>query len=167
MIRLYQPSDASSLLEAALESVAEVSPWLPWCHSKLRLKDTTEWIVEQIELRDAEQAYQFAIVGSSGEYLGGCGLNNLNEEHRFANLGYWVRTRAAGKGHATAAVKELASWGFENTGLNRLEIVVAVGNRPSQRVADKAGAVREGVLKDRLCLHEQAHDAIMYSITRA
>lgn len=33
-IRFYQPGDANGLWEAARESVAEVSPWLPRCHAE-------------------------------------------------------------------------------------------------------------------------------------
>ena len=45
-------------------------------------------------------------------------------------------------------------------------VVFAVSNLPSQRVAEKAGAVREGVLRRRLLLHGVSHDAVMFSLTR-
>jgi ribosomal-protein-serine acetyltransferase len=35
----------------------------------------------------------------------------------------------------------------------------------SQRVAEKSGALREGVLRNRLLLHGKIHDAAMYSLT--
>ncbi len=65
---------------------------------------------------------------------------------------------------ATRAVRLLARFGFEELGLGRIEIVAAVGNKASQRVAEKAGAHREGVLRRRLCLHDEYHDAVMYSL---
>jgi hypothetical protein len=34
-------------------------------------------------------------------------------------------------------------------------------------VAEKAGAVREGVLHKRLLLHGFCHDAVLFSITRS
>jgi ribosomal-protein-serine acetyltransferase len=77
-----------------------------------------------------------------------------------------VRTSATGRGVASEAVRQVADFAFRNTELVRLEIVCAVGNRRSQRVAERAGAVREGVLRDRLLLHGEAVDAIMYSLTR-
>ena len=49
----------------------------------------------------------------------------------------------------------------------RLEIVCALGSEASQRVAEKAGAVREGVLRDRLVLHDRPCDAVMYSLIRS
>jgi RimJ/RimL family protein N-acetyltransferase len=99
--------------------------------------------------------------------VGGCGLNALNPGHRFANLGYWIRTSAAGRGYAARAVRALAAWAFANTQLERLEIVAAVGNIRSQRAAEKAGAHREGILRARLMVHGQPSDAVMYSIVRS
>ena len=106
------------------------------------------------------------MVGPNDEFLGGCGVNQVNSIHRFANLGYWVRSSATGRGVARAAVRETAEFVFQNTDLIRLEIVCAVENRRSQRVAEALGAVREGILRSRLLLHGQAVDAVMYSLVR-
>jgi RimJ/RimL family protein N-acetyltransferase len=72
----------------------------------------------------------------------------------------------AGQGIAPRAVEQLAKWAFSQTDLHRLEIVAALGNTRSQRVAEKAGAIREGILRGRLWLHSTPHDAVLYSITR-
>ena len=48
----------------------------------------------------------------------------------------------------------------------RIEILAAVGNVPSQHVAEKAGAICEGILRQRLLLHGVAHDAVVFSILR-
>jgi RimJ/RimL family protein N-acetyltransferase len=58
------------------------------------------------------------------------------------------------------------NWAFESTELVRLEIVVATGNTASHRVAEKVGAIREGVLRRRLLLHGHPHDATMFSLIR-
>ncbi len=57
----------------------------------------------------------------------------------------------------------IVKFAFENLNINRLEIVVAEGNLPSQRVAEKSGAFREGLLRQRLLIHGQPHDAFMFS----
>ena len=81
-----------------------------------------------------------------------------------ANLGYWVRTSRIGEGIATAAAKLVARSAFEQFGFQRLEIVVQVNNLPSLKVADKIGAVREGLLRNRLYLHGSPRDAYMHSL---
>jgi RimJ/RimL family protein N-acetyltransferase len=165
-IRPLEPDDAHALLEAAHESVAEVSRWLAWCHAGYSLADAQEWIGSRAPLAADGREYTFAIVGVDGRFLGGCGLNQINRVHSFGNLGYWVRTSATRRGVATAAVRQVAEFAFEKTDLVRLEIVCAVGNAASQRVAERAGALREGVLRHRLLVHGQPVDAVLYSLVR-
>ena len=57
-----------------------------------------------------------------------------------------------------------AQWGFNELSLNRIEIVVAVNNKVSQRVAEKTGVVREGILRNRAIVHGRVVDAVMYSL---
>lgn len=166
-IRFYEVDDADVLYEAARESISEVHPWLPWCHPDYALHEAQDWIQATLLERSRGHAYQFAIFDAQRRFLGGCGLNLVNDVHRFANLGYWVRTSATGQGAAVAATKLLAEWAFKNTNLERLEIVAAVDNPRSQRVAEKAGAHREGIARSRLLVHERMHDTVIYSITRS
>ncbi len=165
-IRPYRTDDAPALLEAALESVAEVRPFLPWCHPGLTLDDMRAWIGTQVAAFESLKTFEHAIVAADGRYLGGCGLNHIDEANRRANLGYWVRTSAAGRGVATSAVRQLVHWAFESTDLVRLEVVASTRNAGSLRVAEKSGAWREGVLRQRLILHGTAHDAVLFSFVR-
>jgi ribosomal-protein-serine acetyltransferase len=165
-IRPYVLADAPALYDAARESVGEVHLWLPWCHAGYQLNDAQTWIDATIEAFAKRTSFSFVVEDEGGRMLGGCGLNQINEAHRLANLGYWIRTSAAGQGVAPRAVRLLAEWAFAQTNLERLEIVVAVANTRSQRVAEKAGALREGLLRSRLYVHDQPQDAVMYSIVR-
>jgi ribosomal-protein-serine acetyltransferase len=165
-IRPYAREDAQAVWEAARESVTEVHRWLAWCHPDYSLAEAEDWTRSGASLAAEGREYRFAIVGTDGRFLGGCGLNQINRIHRFGNLGYWVRTSATRRGVATEAVRQLADFAFRSTDLVRLEIVCAVGNDASQGVAERAGAVREGILRHRLQLHGQWVDAVMYSLVR-
>ena len=57
-------------------------------------------------------------------------------------------------------------WAFTEMGLHRIEIIAAVANRASQRVAKKAGGVHEGTLRKRLLIHSEWHDAELYAIIK-
>jgi RimJ/RimL family protein N-acetyltransferase len=163
-IRPYRPGDIDALFEAASESVEAVHPWLPWCHPAYTRAESEIWIRSRKIEWEAGREYSFAILDAGGRFLGGCGLNQINTLHRFANLGYWVRSSAVRRGVATSAVRQVARFAFRETELLRLEIVVSVDNPASQRVAEKAGALREGVLADRLFLHGTPHDALVYAL---
>ena len=161
-----RPGTQRACCRAVCESVAELFPWLPWAHAGYSMADAMEWARSRAQLLAERREFAFAIVDPDGLFLGGCGINQLNPIQQFGNLGYWVRTSATGRGVASEAVRQLADFAFRNTDLVRLEIVCAAGNQRSQRVAERAGAVREGVLRHRLLLHGQAVDAIMYSLIR-
>ena len=165
-IRPYALDDAPALHEAAMESVWEVRPFMPWCRPDLTVDAGRRWIEAQVSAFKTGKAFEFFIVGPDSHFLGGCGLNQIDEENHRANLGYWVRSSATGRGVATAAVRQLVQWAFSNTALVRLEVVVSTQNAASLRVAEKSGALREGVLKKRLLLHGIWHDAVMLSFVR-
>ena len=166
-IRRYELDDAASVVEAVRKSLTDLQVWMPWCHSEYSIADSRSWLEQQVPAFDAGTAFEFAIVSTGGDYLGGCGLNQIDKVNHRANLGYWVRSSVTRRGVATAAVQLIHEWAFKNTDLLRLEIVVAKENAASHRVAEKAGAVREGVMRRRVLLHGVAHDATMFAFTRA
>jgi ribosomal-protein-serine acetyltransferase len=163
--RPYDEGDVNALYEAVRESIDEVSPWLGWCHRDYSIEESREFICSRQLASQGDEWYSFGIFDvASRRFLGGVGLNFINRVHQLANLGYWVRTSASGRGVATAATKLAARFGFEQLGLHRIEIVAAVDNVASQRVAEKAGAVREGVLRNRLLIRGEPRDAVMFSL---
>ena len=164
-LKAYTPEDADALYEAARESIMEMNPWMPWCHPDYSIEETHEWLASRASLWESGAEYGFKITDArTGRYLGGVGLNQIDKGNRMANLGYWVRTSAAGQGVATRAARLIARFGFEELKLIRIEIVAAVGNHASQRVAEKVGAVREAVMRKALFLHGVAHDAVLTSL---
>jgi RimJ/RimL family protein N-acetyltransferase len=167
-IRPFAPVDAPAVHAAIQESAAQLTPWLPGIHAGLSRADIGAWIALGLESRAAGTAYQFAIVDArDGGFLGACGLTQLHPYHRFANLYYWVRTGRTGQGIAPAAVRLAVRFGLGLLGLRRIEIVVDVANTASARVAEKAGAQREGVLRNRISYGARSADAIMFSLIPA
>jgi len=163
-LRRFMPADAAPLHEAVRESLAEMTPWMRWCERDFSLADSAEWIHSTDIAWQQDQAYNFAIIElASGRLVGSIWLSRLHRKHCLANVGYWVRTSAAGRGIATAAARLLTVFGIERLGLNRLEVLVAVGNRASERVAEKIEAHREGVLRQRLWLEGKPRDAVSFS----
>ena len=165
-IRPYTVADAQAVWDAAIESSAELLPWMAWFHAGYHLRETRSWLEMQVAAFRIGTAYEFAIESDDGRYLGGCGINQIDPLNRRANLGYWVRTSEVGRGVATAAARLTAEWAFKHTDIVRLEIVAATGNVASQRVAERAGAQREGVLRSRLFVRGQFQDAVVYSLVK-
>lgn len=164
-IRRVRQEDVPLIFEAARESTGEVYTWLPWCHPDYKIEETADFVARSAAEWEKGESFSFSICDAqTGWYLGGSAINHIVWEYKYANLGYWVRTREAGRGVATAATLLVARFGLEDLGLQRIEIVAAVGNLASQRVAEKTGALKEGVMRKRLLLHGRAHDAVLYSL---
>jgi len=164
-IRPVNAGDIPAIYEAVRESIKEVSPWMQWCHSDYSEAETTAYVLARERSWENDSDYGFGVFEVLTErYLGGVGLNFINRVHQCANLGYWVRTLSTRRGVASSAARLAARFGLEELGLQRIEILVAVGNLPSQRAAEKTGALREGVLRKRLLIAGQPHDAVLYSL---
>lgn len=167
-LRSVRLEDAAGLYCAVRESLPELRVWLPWCHDDYSREESDQWVESRAEAWRKGADYSFLLEDrATGSLAGGCGLNQIDELRLRANLGYWVRTSMTGRGLATAATRLLARWGLKELSLQRIEIVAAVGNTASQRVAHKAGAVCEGVFRRRLRVHGAPHDAVIFSIIEA
>ena len=165
IVRRCDPEFTDDLFEAARESIDTVYPWLPWCHPEYQRSESEEWLTHCLKQWNKGGHYSFSIFSQNGLFLGGCGINKL-DQHPVANLGYWLRTSATGQGFATEATLGLAQFAFQEADIERLEIIMAVTNSASRQVAIKAGATFEGILKHRLQLHGDMHDAYLYSLIK-
>lgn len=170
LVRLRRPraADVPLVVEAVQESVREISVWQSWCHPDYSVVDASEWLRSCDEAWEQEREYPFVItVPETNVPAGAVGINFINRVYMLGNLGYWVRSSLTGRGIATAATRLTAQFGLRDLGLTRIEIVAAVENRASRRVAEKAGATMEGVLRNRLLIHGRPHDAAMFSLVTA
>jgi RimJ/RimL family protein N-acetyltransferase len=79
-------------------------------------------------------------------------------------IGYWVRSDETAKGVATEATAALVRVGFEELGFHRLTLRIAVGNRASERVAEKLGFTREGVLREELLIRGRWTDHTLFAL---
>lgn len=164
-LRIYRSDDVEPLYEAVRESVRELTPWMPWCTETYTRKESRDWVLSRRQAWAEDEEYSFVIEETgTGRFLGGVGLNSINRLNNWANLGYWVRSSEAGKGVATSATVLVARWGLLEQSFQRLEILAATGNAASLRVAEKCGAVREGVLRNRIRVHGRVWDAVIYSL---
>jgi RimJ/RimL family protein N-acetyltransferase len=152
--------DADELAACVRDSLPELSRWMPWATADYDRDAALAWIMGDIE----PDAHSFVIIDHDGAIAGTCGLNHIDRLNQRANLGYWVRSDRTGRGLATAATRLVAWHGLHELGFRRLEIIMAVDNVASRRVAERAGAMFEGTMRARLMLHGRSHDAHLYSI---
>jgi RimJ/RimL family protein N-acetyltransferase len=87
-----------------------------------------------------------ALDAETGEVIGGGTLHHLDSEREIVEIGYFVLPHARGRGVATAIARMLAEHAF-SLGIARVAAYVNVGNTASERVVERAGFTREGVVR--------------------
>jgi ribosomal-protein-serine acetyltransferase len=166
-LRRFHPRDVDAFHTAVDESLNDLIPWMSWAHPAYGREDVAEYIQIVGESWETGRYFAFAITDArDGTMLGAASLSHIHPVYHFCNLGYWIRSSQRGNGLASRAARLAAKFGFENLGLIRVEVVIAVGNEASLRAAEKSGAQREGILRDRITVREQILDAVMFSFTR-
>src|SRR5688572_10201269 len=163
VLRPFQYEDSKQLYQAVHESLKELGPWMSWANETYTEATGREYIMIRRARWEGRTLFAFAIT-CNDEILGGCTLSSIRSVYQYCNLGYWVRRSQHGQGIAGRAAKLAARFAFEKVGLVRVEIVIAVGNQASMRVAEKIGAHYEGVLLNRMVVGRSIYDAHMYSL---
>ena len=80
-------------------------------------------------------------------------------------IGYWVAREVRGQGICTRALRLLSGWALDELELQRLELITDPDNVASQRVAEKVGFHREGVLRAHLRHPDgRIRDSVMFSL---
>ena len=82
------------------------------------------------------------------EFMGACGLNNLQQIHKKAELGFWLLPKFWGKGIVPEATQQVLNFAFEILNLHRIEAFVEVGNDNSMKALLKGGFKHEGTMED-------------------
>jgi ribosomal-protein-serine acetyltransferase len=165
ILRSFEDSDACEYAKAARESADTVGRWMTWCTPSFSEENALDWFSQCRFSLAAEEGYEFGIFSAeSGRLLGGAGLNSINHQNLFCNLGYWVRTSEQRRRVASRVVQALVPYAFDTLGMQRIEIVVATGNEASEAVARGYGAHFECVARNRLQIHGAPVSAKVFSI---
>jgi RimJ/RimL family protein N-acetyltransferase len=98
-----------------------------------------------------------------GLLLGSIGLR-VNREDAVGQLGYWVAAPARRRGVAARAVTLLSRWAFDALSLARVQLLADTDNPASQRVAERAGFKREGVLRSYREQKGERRSSVLYSL---
>jgi RimJ/RimL family protein N-acetyltransferase len=102
---------------------------------------------------------------SDGRQIGGIGLR-IEEQHRHAELGYWIGVPYWGKGYATEAARELVRYGFVDLKLHRIFASHFGHNPASGNILRKLGMRHEGCQREHLRKWDQFVDSELYGLLR-
>lgn len=158
-LRPWSAADVPVIVRCASdELVARFIPQIPVPYS-------TADAVAYIERTVADSELNLAITDrAGGEVLGSVGLALKAWDEEMAEIGYWLAPEARGRGSATRALRLLSRWALRELRIARLQLQADAANLASQAVADRAGFVREAVLRNGMAGRDGPRDCVVYSL---
>lgn len=128
----------------------EAQKFVDWFQSRFKDKLSVRWGIA---------------LKSEKKIIGTIGFNNFTKEHR-ANLGYDLQKKYWNKGYMTESLNAVIEFGFKVLEINRIEAEVMQGNIISERVLEKLGFKKEGILRQWMFWNGNHYDMSMYSLLR-
>ena len=161
-IRSYRPEDAAALAELADNRKISRNMHDTFPHP-YTLADARGWIAHAMQ----ESPERNFAIASATQVVGGIGLKLRDDVfRRSAEIGYWLGEPYWGRGIATAALRALTDYAFEQFDLVRIEAGVFEWNPASCRVLEKAGYEREARLRQAISKDGQVIDRFLYALVR-
>jgi [ribosomal protein S5]-alanine N-acetyltransferase len=99
--------------------------------------------------------------------IGSCFFYDMVSEHYRTDLGFVLNKDFWGQGIAQEAVKAAIKYGFENLNINRIQAVIEPPNLASQKLVERLGFRREGLLRSYEYFCGKFDDLYMYSLLRS
>ena len=162
VLRPSREGDAAAISEVYSEP--DTRRWMVWGAD---LPDDAEARANIVRAASAWEDGSWAVFriadADSDEIIGG--VNLRFREHDTAEISYFLRGSARGRGLATRAVRLVAGWAFESLGVERIELRVHPDNKASQAVAERVGFTREGIERaSRVWPDGTRFDSIVFSL---
>ena len=103
---------------------------------------------------------------NSNKYVGNIHLSQIKPYHNSCVLGIVLSKDFTGKGYALEAVNLVIKHAFETMNIHRIQIPVIEMNDRAINLYERAGAVKEGRLREAFYYQNKYHDMLIYSILK-
>jgi ribosomal-protein-alanine N-acetyltransferase len=164
-LRALQRSDASEMAAMNARNRADIERVSPPRAGDIYTEEGEGERIDGI-LKQCEQGTRVSwTIRVDGALAGDIDLHGIHRGAvQEANVGYMVDGAFRGRGVATAALRLVIAEAFGELGLHRLDAGAMPSNLGSQRVLEKAGFTRIGVLRRYLFVAGAWQDHVLYEI---
>lgn len=160
-LRQWGPQDADAVFRACQDP--QIQRWTR-VRSPYERTDAEHFVTVSAEQWADRTAAPFAVVDAADQVLASMGLVTVTQRDLHAEIGYWVAPWARRRSVAARAAALVADWAFSSVGFVRLELYIEVDNVASRAVAERIGAVAEGVLRSRALHRGAQRDVVVYGL---
>jgi len=168
-IRSPLPGDGEELQAAVAESMGDLRPWMPWANHIPTVEEEEDAVRRgRARFLTREDLWLLLFLKGTHTLVGGSGLHRMDWDVPRFEIGYFVRSRFAGQGYVTEAVRGVTRFAFETLGARRVEIHCDARNERSRRVAEGAGFELEATLrKHAVAVDGSLRDTLIYACFEA
>lgn len=132
---ILQPVSDEFKLDICREFTAEVTKYMPFTPNG-DLQETEDFIYRCNQELIDHKSIQFSIIKKeSNEFLGVCGLHNIDS--KAVEIGLWLKVSVHGLGYGTEVVKALINFAEINFDIEYLFYPVAKENKASRNIPEK------------------------------
>lgn len=157
VLRPWTEDDVDALVAGCNDP--EIAHWIPMIPHPYTRDDALAFIRGEVR-----SDYEALAVNLGGRVVGGIGLG-LNSHGYRGSIGYWIARPARGQGVCTRALRLLARHALEDLQLQSVQLATDPENLASQRVAEKVGFRREGVMRAHLRHPDgRVRDSVLFSL---
>ncbi|MDL2293969.1 GNAT family N-acetyltransferase [Ruminococcaceae bacterium OttesenSCG-928-D13] len=168
ILRDYRPADLAD--HHRLMSDEKTMYFLPdlLTHSLAESRQNLEEAMAAALEAPREKVFLAMELAEGGAYLGSVGYTVIDSPPpgKVVHAGYFMLPEHHGKGYMPEAVLELMRHAFEDDGVFRFETGCFADNRPSERVMQKCGMVREAHHRQCAWHDGKMRDRLLYSLLR-
>jgi RimJ/RimL family protein N-acetyltransferase len=165
VLRLPSMDDASAIFTGWTQD-PEVTRYLTW-RPHQRIEQTQEFIQGCISAWQGERRFPYVIpLKESGEIIG---MIDPRIQGPKVGIGYVAARAHWGKGYITEATRAIIDWSLWQPSIYRVYATTDLENIASQRVLEKAGMQREGILRKYIFhpnISDEPRDSYMYAIVK-
>lgn len=170
VLRSFLPGDGVRLAEALNDSYEHLKRFMQW---SIPVEDPVECEARVRRFRARYLLHEDFVVAilspDETRVLGGTGFH-LREgplAEKRCEAGMWIRGDLAGRGLGKKVLAALLEWTWAEWRFDRVSWHCSTQNFGSQKVAESAGMMREGILRRALVVRNEApHDLVVYSALR-
>lgn len=165
-LRPFRRRDLDSLVDAASESIVDLNRWLPWAHVGYGRRDALVFLRDSVSAWGEGRAFDFTIryIDRPTFHVGNVSVWFVSRQSRVGEVGYWIRSSETRTGVGTESAARVLAVAFDELALHRVVLRIAVGNRGSERIAEKLGFTREGLLRQELQINGQWVDHSIWGL---
>jgi [ribosomal protein S5]-alanine N-acetyltransferase len=128
------------------------------------LEDEIKFLEMSEEVRKNKSQANFSIL-YNGKLVGGCGIKIDSHRNYLGEIGYFIDEEFWGKSISTEAVKLMEEYAVKELHLKRIEILMLLEHKASEKVAIKSGYTKEGIARNKILHKEKYMDCHVYAKT--